>query len=205
MNGCGGVTSGAGAQEGKVAVVAGASGAVARGLADAGARVVLMDVAADAIRTLTGEIGNGAREIAVDLGTPAEVREAAAAVAALGGADILVNNAGILSNNKMEGTDLAEWRQVLAVNLDAAFLFTPALLPEMRVRRWGRIVNIASYAAKCGGLTAGTAYTVSNCPATAGGGDSRPCALSHHQYHPAAGILYPGDQHLPSLSDGSMT
>lgn len=160
-----GSATAAGPLEGRVAVVTGAGGAiggaVARALAGAGARLVLMDVAAAPLRALAAAIGDGARDIVVDLGEPDAVRDATAAVTRFGGADILVNNAGILSNNKIAGTDLAEWRRVQAINLDAAFLLTQALLPAMRARRWGRIVNIASYAAKCGGLTAGTAYTVS--------------------------------------------
>jgi 3-oxoacyl-[acyl-carrier protein] reductase len=50
---------------------------------------------------------------------------------------------------------------VNAVNVDAAFLLSQAFLPGMRQRKWGRIVNVSSYAAKSGGLTAGTAYSVS--------------------------------------------
>ena len=47
------------------------------------------------------------------------------------------------------------------VNVDAAFLLAQAFLPEMRAARWGRVINMSSYAAKSGGLTAGTAYSVS--------------------------------------------
>lgn len=47
------------------------------------------------------------------------------------------------------------------VNFEAAFLLIRAFLPGMRARKWGRIINTSSYAAKCGGLTAGTAYSVS--------------------------------------------
>lgn len=79
----------------------------------------------------------------------------------LGEIDILVNNAGILSNNKSEATKDEEWRRVLAVNLDAAFYLSREVIPGMKARRWGRIVNTCSLAAKTGGLTAGTAYAVS--------------------------------------------
>jgi 3-oxoacyl-[acyl-carrier protein] reductase len=50
---------------------------------------------------------------------------------------------------------------VSAINLEAAFLLVRAFLPGMRAKRWGRIINMSSYAAKSGGLTAGTAYSVS--------------------------------------------
>ena len=82
-------------------------------------------------------------------------------VKALGAVDVLVNNAGILSNNKVEATSVDEWRRVLAANLDGAFFWSQAVVPAMKARRWGRIVNTGSLAAKTGGLTAGTAYAVS--------------------------------------------
>jgi NAD(P)-dependent dehydrogenase (short-subunit alcohol dehydrogenase family) len=75
--------------------------------------------------------------------------------------DVLVNNAGILSNNKVAETTPEEWHKVLSINLDGAFYLSKLILPGMKARRWGRIVNTCSYAMKSGGLTAGTAYTVS--------------------------------------------
>jgi 3-oxoacyl-[acyl-carrier protein] reductase len=80
---------------------------------------------------------------------------------AFGAVDILVNNAGILSNNKVEATDATEWHRVLAVNLDGAFFLSQQVVPAMKARRSGRIINTCSLAAKTGGLTAGTAYSVS--------------------------------------------
>ena len=79
----------------------------------------------------------------------------------IGPVDVLVNNAGILSNHKVEETTPAEWRKVLAANLDGAFYLAREVIPGMKARRWGRIVNTCSLAAKTGGLTAGTAYAVS--------------------------------------------
>ena len=85
----------------------------------------------------------------------------AAAEKAFGPIDILANNAGILSNNKIGETTPDEWHRVLGINLDGAFHLSRAVLPGMKARRFGRIVNTCSYAMKSGGLTAGTAYTVS--------------------------------------------
>lgn len=79
----------------------------------------------------------------------------------LGAVSVLVNNAGVLSNHKCVQTDLAEWRQVMHVNLDGAFLLSRQLLPVMRSMQHGRIINITSMAAKTGGVTAGTAYAAS--------------------------------------------
>ena len=83
------------------------------------------------------------------------------AISEIGQVDILVNNAGILSNNKSEATTPEEWRKVLAANLDGAFYLAREVIPGMKARRWGRIVNTCSLAAKTGGLTAGTAYATS--------------------------------------------
>ncbi len=58
--------------------------------------------------------------------------------------DILVNNAGISSIAPLLETDEAAWRRVMATNLDAAFFMAQAVLPSMRERQWGRIINIGS-------------------------------------------------------------
>jgi 3-oxoacyl-[acyl-carrier protein] reductase len=93
-----------------------------------------------------------------DISDPSAVKKA---VKQIGPVDVLVNNAGILSNNKAEATTVEEWRKVLASNVDSAFYLSQQLMTGMKARRWGRIVNTCSLAAKTGGLTAGTAYAVS--------------------------------------------
>jgi 3-oxoacyl-[acyl-carrier protein] reductase len=97
-------------------------------------------------------------DVACDVSDPAAVHSA---VKEIGKIDVLVNNAGILSNNKAEATTPQEWRKVLAANLDGAFYLAHEVIPGMKARRWGRIVNTCSLAAKTGGLTAGTAYAAS--------------------------------------------
>ncbi|MCX5515402.1 3-oxoacyl-ACP reductase [Kaistia algarum] len=149
----------------KTALVTGAAGAIgasiARALAGLGARVLLVDIAAAPIEALADEIP-GSVPVVLDLSdTDAVAARIDALSAEFGGIDILVNNAGILSNNKAATTTIEEWRRVTAVNVDAAFVLSRGVLPSMRAKRWGRIVNISSYAAKSGGLTAGTAYSVS--------------------------------------------
>jgi 3-oxoacyl-[acyl-carrier protein] reductase len=78
----------------------------------------------------------------------------------LGPVDILVNNAGIARFQNVEATTEADWDEILAVNLKSVFLVTQAVLPGMRRRRWGRIINISSGAAKTGGGV-GLHYTAS--------------------------------------------
>jgi 3-oxoacyl-[acyl-carrier protein] reductase len=134
--------------KGKTAVVTGAAGTMGRAVVDClsrdGLTVHGLDVKGDCIRC--------------DISDPAAVKRT---IKDIGPVDVLVNNAGILSNNKVEATTPEEWRKVLAANLDGAFYLSREVIPGMKARRWGRIVNTCSLAAKTGGLTAGTAYAVS--------------------------------------------
>jgi 3-oxoacyl-[acyl-carrier protein] reductase len=148
--------------KGKIALVTGAGGgigsAIVRALAEAGAQVLAFDRDAAAIEKL----GKDCEPVIADLADTAGVNAAVQGVLARHGRiDVLVNNAGILSTNKLAGTTLEEWHRLMAINLDAALLLTQAVMPGMKQNRWGRVVNIASYAWKSGGLTAGTSYAVS--------------------------------------------
>jgi 3-oxoacyl-[acyl-carrier protein] reductase len=150
----------------KVALVTGAGGTMGRAVVHAlvsdGCRVAMIDLNTASMAALEAEHGERVLALACDIGDPAAVQAAHAQVVyALGEVDVLVNNAGILSNNKLEATALAEWRRVMAANLDGALFWAQAVVPLMKARRWGRIVNTSSLAAKTGGLTAGTAYSVS--------------------------------------------
>jgi 3-oxoacyl-[acyl-carrier protein] reductase len=149
---------------GRTALITGAAGAIgsaaARLLSQAGARLVLADMVRDPTEDLSRELGGLA--VQADLSDPGAVSEMAASVLdQVGRIDILVNNAGALNNAKIATTTLEEWHRVQSINVDAAFLLSQAFLPGMRAARWGRVINLSSYAAKSGGLTAGTAYSVS--------------------------------------------
>jgi len=148
----------------RIALVTGAAGpmglATAKTLMAEGHRVAMADLNRDKIERLAKETGGYA--VALDVSDLKAAHAACDRVEKeLGPVDILVNNAGILTNNKSAATTPEEWRKVLAVNLDGAFWLSQRLLPGMKERRWGRIVNTCSFAMKSGGLTAGTAYTVS--------------------------------------------
>lgn len=150
----------------KIAVVTGAAGtmgrAAARALQQDGCRLVLIDIDAKALDALASALGGHSLPVACDISDPPAVARAADGIRRdIGDPDILVNNAGILSNNKSLQTEFSEWRRVLGVNLDGAFLLSQQFIPAMKARRWGRIINTCSLAAKTGGLTAGTAYAVS--------------------------------------------
>jgi 3-oxoacyl-[acyl-carrier protein] reductase len=151
---------------GRVALVTGAAGtmglAATRFLLADGCRVAMVDSNRERNEALARTLGCRALPVCLDISDPRAVRAAHEAISAtLGPVDILVNNAGILSNHKVEATDNAEWRHVLGANLDGAFYFAQAVVPAMKQRRFGRIINTCSLASKTGGLTAGTAYAVS--------------------------------------------
>ncbi len=138
---------------GKVAIVTGgAMGigyAVAEALAERGAALVIADVAGavDAAGRLAAQ---GARAIGVKADVASEhdtTAMADAAASAFGGVDILVNNAGIYASLKpkpFEEIDPAEWRRVMEVNVFGIFLCARAVLPAMKARGGGRIINISS-------------------------------------------------------------
>ncbi|MBI2769018.1 MAG: SDR family oxidoreductase [Burkholderiales bacterium] len=152
--------------KGKLAIVTGSAGtmglAAVKVLLEDGCRVAMVDFSRERNEQLARELGADARAFSFDISDAPAVRAGhAEIVTALGEAAILVNNAGILSNNKAEATDAAEWRRVLGANLDGAFYLAQCVLPGMKSRRFGRIINTCSLAAKTGGLTAGTAYSVS--------------------------------------------
>ena len=152
--------------KGRTVVVTGAAGtmgmAVVRAMLENEAQVALVDVDALRLDSTVRFLRGNTAAVSCDVSDPAAVRAAHQQVEkVLGPVDVLINTAGILSNAKAEATDDAEWRRVMAVNVDGAFYWSRAVLPAMKKRRWGRIVNVASLAAKTGGLTAGTAYAAS--------------------------------------------
>lgn len=140
---------------GKAAVVTGAASgigeATARRLHAEGARVLAADLREEALDRLVDEIGCE-RFIGhcVDMIEPAQVEAMiAAAVQRLGGIDLLVNNAGIGSFGTVADIDLAHWREVMAIDLEAVMWASRCALPHLLQAR-GCIVNVASTAGLAG-------------------------------------------------------
>jgi 3-hydroxybutyrate dehydrogenase len=139
---------------GKTALVTGSTGGIGKGiatvLAAAGCNIVLNGFGdADEIARLCTELAesNGVwvTYCGADVASPGEVREMIAEVGRThGGVDILVNNAGIQHVARIEAFPDEQWDRIIAVNLSAAFHAIKAVAPQMRARRWGRIINIAS-------------------------------------------------------------
>jgi NAD(P)-dependent dehydrogenase (short-subunit alcohol dehydrogenase family) len=145
--------------DGRVAVVTGGGrgigAAIARGLAAAGAHVVVSGRAEKPLADLVGELrAEGARAdwVRCDVAQPAEVTALAEAVHRLAGpASVVVNNAGIARSVKLADTDEATWNEVIAVNLTGAYRVTRAFLADvLTAGKGGRIVYIGSTASKVG-------------------------------------------------------
>ena len=154
---------------GKVAIVTGAGAGIGAGiaamLAEAGAAVTVADLdGARAASTAKAIEKRGGRAIMVtaDVSDAHEIDALVRqTVTDLGGIDILVNNAGIATTELVEDLDEEKWRGVLDVNLTGPFLCCKAVLPYMRRKGWGRIVNVASVAAKRISFTGAASYTAS--------------------------------------------
>jgi pyridoxal 4-dehydrogenase len=132
----------------RVAIVTGAAQGIGKAIADKlaeeGASVVVADIneagASAVAAALPRAIG-----IRADVSDPGSVQAmVASAVSSFGKLDVLVNNAAIVPFTAWDDIDFAEWRRIMAVNLDGVFLTCRAASDEMRKQGYGRIVNIAS-------------------------------------------------------------
>jgi NAD(P)-dependent dehydrogenase (short-subunit alcohol dehydrogenase family) len=140
----------------------GIGAALSSGFAAAGDRVIVLDrvaAAAEAVASALRANGNQAESVVCDLTDEAQVLDM---LQDLGGRlDVLINNAGI-EQRAVTGTDSygADWRRLMAVNLDSAAFLTQAALPLLEATK-GCVINIASIQAYAVLHTANTAYTVS--------------------------------------------
>ncbi|MBJ7309191.1 3-hydroxybutyrate dehydrogenase [Rugamonas sp. CCM 8940] len=141
----------------KVCVVTGAASGIGKEIAltfaREGARIVIADLNLDAANATAAEIdaiGGGAMGVAMDVTDEAQVNAGiAAVVAAWGGIDVLVSNAGIQIVHPLEDFPFAEWKKMLAIHLDGAFLTTKACLPHMYASgRGGSVIYMGSVHSK---------------------------------------------------------
>jgi 2-dehydro-3-deoxy-L-rhamnonate dehydrogenase (NAD+) len=136
-------------------VTGGATGigeGIARRLAAAGAIVAVCDLNLDLAQDVASSLPGSSFAVACDVSSQDSIKTAADAVTAhTGQIDILVNNAGIagVAAPLWEQTD-EDWQRILAVNVTSVFQFCRTVVPAMRARKYGRIVNIASIAGKEG-------------------------------------------------------
>jgi 3-oxoacyl-[acyl-carrier protein] reductase len=149
----------------KAVVTGGASGigfGVAKRFIAEGARVSLWDIDARGLEMAARELGASAHSVRLDLTDPKAVEAAAQETGqALGGIDILVASAGITGpNTPLADYPVEEWKRVFDVNLHGLFYCNRAVIPLMRAKDYGRIVNVASVAGKEGNPNA-SAYSAS--------------------------------------------
>ncbi len=138
---------------GKVALVTGGSKglgkAMARGLAEAGADVVISSRHENELRPALEEIlqgtGRKGRYLVADMSQREEVRRLAkTALDQMGRIDILINNAGTNVPQAIDAITDDTWDRVMEINLHSVMVLTRALVPQMKERRWGRIIHISS-------------------------------------------------------------
>ncbi|MDY6892961.1 MAG: 3-oxoacyl-[acyl-carrier-protein] reductase [Chloroflexota bacterium] len=137
---------------GKIAIVTGSGQGIGREialmLAEHGASVVISDINATSANNVATEIKDmNGQSIAImaDVSAQDEVTKLASeTLSTFGRIDILVNNAGITRDALLMRMSVADWDQVLTINLKSAFLCTQATIRTMMKQRWGRIINIAS-------------------------------------------------------------
>ena len=143
--------------EGKAAIVTGAASGIgkeiARIYAREGAKVAIADLNVDAANAAAAEIlaaGGQAIGVAMDVTSEEGVNAGVAAVvAAFGGVDILVSNAGIQIVHPLEEFTYADWKKMMAIHVDGAFLTTRACLPHMyKSGRGGSIIYMGSVHSK---------------------------------------------------------
>jgi 3-oxoacyl-[acyl-carrier protein] reductase len=151
----------------RVALVTGASRGIGRAIAEAlagtGAAVAVnyrqRGEEAAAVAEAIQRSGGRAVAVAADVSVAGDVERMVREVEQrLGPVDILVNNAGMTLARGLDDISEADFDRTIAVNLKSAFLCTQAVLPGMRQRRWGRIINISSIGARLGSGSVSVAY-----------------------------------------------
>ena len=149
---------------GKVACITGASSGLGRRaalvLAEAGAKVVAVARRADALDNLCNDIGVVAAAVVADVADRDQIENLVSKISApFGMPDIIVHAAGINTREHADDVTPQGWDQTLALNITAPFFLSQAMVPAMKAKGWGRIVNFASLQtarAFSGGIAYGT-------------------------------------------------
>ena len=154
---------------GLVALVTGGDRGIGRAaalkLAEAGADIAVnyrnRESEAEQVRSQVESYGRRCATVQADVAIAGDVARMVETIEeALGAVTILINNAGIARPRGLKEITEADWDETIDVNLKSVFLVTQAVLPAMRVAKWGRIINMSSAAAQLGGII-GPHYTAS--------------------------------------------
>lgn len=192
----------------KIALVTGSGSgigrAVALGLAGEGADIVVNDVNREKADGTAAEIAALGRRSLVIPASVAEETEVKTMVGRIvkewGGIDILVNNAGATSSLLIEDMEKAEWDRVLSVNLDGAFNCCQAVIPSMKQRGGGRIINVISYSGARMTMLGGVHYTSSKAGIL---GLTRQLSFELGHYQITVNGISPGNIITPMLKSGT--
>ena len=161
------MTSPSGKLANRVAIITGAAGdmgaAIAQQLLTEGASVLLSDIDADGARAAAAGMDGETSRVS-SFGADATSEEEANAMIAVavdrfGSVDILVNNAGVLRPTRIEDISVEEWELVVNGNLKSTFVCSRAVLPLMKSKGYGRIVNMSSSAGRSVSTLGGAHYT----------------------------------------------
>ena len=152
----------------RIALVTGAASgiglAIATDFVKQGYRTLMLDRSAE-VKAIAARLGGAAEDMVADVAQEAQIADAMSSIERRHGrCDILVNNAGIHPKRAggkfaIEQIELAQWQEVIAINLTAPFLFSQLALPLMRAQRWGRIVNISSRGGRTASPVASAHYS----------------------------------------------
>jgi len=187
---------------GRVALVTGGSKglgkAMARGFAVAGARVVISSRREDELKQAAREIGAGldadVQYVVADMVDRQQVQRLAdTALETMGRVDILVNNAGSNIPQPIDEIVDADWDNILELNLTSIMVLTRALVPQMKARKWGRIIHISSILG-VGSKEARNSYSATKAALT---GLAKASALDLGPFNITVNCLAPG----PFLTD----
>ncbi len=184
----------------KVAIVTGGAGGLGKAeaslLAKEGAKVVVTDLDEAAVERLAKEISSqGATAISTrhDVTSESEwSRVLEQTLEAFGRLDILVNNAGVIIYKKIEDTSLAEWRQLMSVNLDGVFLGTKFAIGAMKRTGGGSIINIASVAGLIGNPDASAYHASKGGVRLFSKAAAVECSKAGYGYNIRVNSIYPG-------------
>ncbi len=183
--------------EGRTALVTGASRGIGRAVAlelgREGAQVVVnylrSEEAASAVSEEIAREGGRALVIRANVGAPGEVRSMVdQVIEECGQIDILVNNAGVTRDRTLRKLTDVDWLDVININLNSVYFCTSAVVPVMTERRYGRIVNIASFVAQAGN------FGQTNYAASKGGmiAFTKAAALELAKYGITVNVVAPG-------------
>jgi NAD(P)-dependent dehydrogenase (short-subunit alcohol dehydrogenase family) len=195
---------------GKVVIVTGAARGIGKKCSEVfaaeGATVVLVDLQNEKIRTVESDINAGgagtgsAKAMNCDVSVPADVSRVVGRVTEeFGTVDVLVNNAGMLrTTTPLEKIESEEWDLIMNVNTKGVYLFSKHVLPIMREKRRGSIVNISSSAGRSTSELGGAHYTASKAAVL---GLTRHIAREYGQYGITVNSICPGLVETPMIRE----